>query len=184
MKKNTALFVVSAFMLVLVIVGAFIKIPLLSVPFTLQVMFVNLVAMILPKRYTLLTMGSYLVLGLIGIPIFAQGGGFWYVLNPTFGYIIGFLVGAFIASSFLDKFGRNSFKNYGIATFINLFIIYLFGLVYLYIILVMYKGKPLGISNIFLIGFTPFILMDIVTCVVSVIVANRLNKIMSDRNYF
>ncbi len=172
--------VLSSLMLCLIILGAFIKIPTPYVPLTLQVMFVNLIALILPRRYSLLTTGSYLILGIMGLPIFAKGGGVSYILNPTFGYIIGFVIASFLSSLFLDSFGRNSIKNYTIATVINLFIIYILGLSYIYLILNIYMGNTMGIVKIISIGFTPFILGDMLTCSVSVVVADKLRPMLKN----
>jgi biotin transporter BioY len=77
-------------------VGAFIKIPLPYVPLTLQTLFVMLAANLLGPKYGSLSQGIYLALGLIGLPIFAQGGGPGYIFQPTFGYLVGYPVGAFI----------------------------------------------------------------------------------------
>ena len=69
-------------------VGAFIKIPIPVVPFTLQFLFTILAGLLLGARLGAVSMGAYAFLGLAGLPIFAEGGGFWYVLKPSFGYIL------------------------------------------------------------------------------------------------
>ncbi len=176
--RSVSYIAVSAIFVVLITIGAFIKIPIPYVPLTLQVMFVNLAALILNKRYALLATLSYMLLGLVGVPVFASGGGFQYIFNPTFGYIIGFVLGAFFASFYLDKFGRDSFKNYVVATIINLVIIYSVGVFYLYLILNIYKGGSLGFMNFLSIGFLPFILGDIITCALSIMVSKKVNHIL------
>lgn len=65
-------------------VGAFIKIPLPIVPFTLQYFFCALGAMILGSKKGALSQSLYVLMGLIGIPIFTQGGGIQYIFNLTF----------------------------------------------------------------------------------------------------
>ena len=89
----------------LIAVGAFIKIPVPPIPFTLQTMFVVLAGLMLGGNMGGISALLYMILGLIGIPIFTGGGGIGYVLKPTFGYIIGFCVGAY-------AIGKISYKNF------------------------------------------------------------------------
>ena len=79
----------------LIAVGAFIKIPIPVVPFTLQYLFTMLAGLLLGSRLGTVSVLSYMLLGLAGLPIFSEGGGLWYVFKPSFGYIIGFAVGTF-----------------------------------------------------------------------------------------
>ena len=80
----------------LIAVGAFIRIPVPVVPFTLQYLFTMLAGLLLGPRLGTIAVGTYVLLGLAGLPIFTQGGGFWYVFQPSFGYLIGFCVGTFV----------------------------------------------------------------------------------------
>ena len=79
----------------LIAVGAFIKIPVPVVPFTLQYLFTMLAGLILGPRLGTISVAAYMLLGLAGLPIFTEGGGLWYVLKPSFGYIIGFCIGTY-----------------------------------------------------------------------------------------
>ena len=76
--------------------SAFFKIPIPPVPITLQAQVVLLGGMLLGPVNGALAVGLYLLLGLIGLPIFAGGGGLGYVLQPTFGYLLGFVGGAVV----------------------------------------------------------------------------------------
>ena len=87
----------------LIIVGAFIKIPIPNVPLTLQVMFTNLAGLVLGSRLGALSVLTYVLLGLAGIPVFTSGGGIGYVLMPTFGYLIGFIIGTFAAGRIVER---------------------------------------------------------------------------------
>lgn len=80
----------------LIAVGAFIRVPVPVVPFTLQYLFTMLAGLLLGPRLGTIAVGTYVLLGLVGLPIFTQGGGFWYVFQPSFGYLIGFCVGTFV----------------------------------------------------------------------------------------
>ena len=89
--------------------GAFIRIPIPMVPFTLQFLFTTLAGLLLGAKRGALSVLCYLILGLIGLPIFSDGGGIFYVLQPTFGYLIGFLAGAFITGWIAHKTDARSF---------------------------------------------------------------------------
>ncbi|MDY4173184.1 MAG: biotin transporter BioY, partial [Evtepia sp.] len=80
----------------LIAVGAFLRIPIPVLPFTLQFLFTTLAGLLLGPRQGTISVAAYLLLGLAGLPIFTEGGGFWYVLKPSFGYLIGFCVGTYL----------------------------------------------------------------------------------------
>ena len=92
-NQKTRELVLCALFTALTAVGAFIKIPVPVVPFTLQFLFTMLAGLLLGGRLGAISVGAYAVLGLLGLPIFTEGGGFWYLLKPSFGYILGFIVG-------------------------------------------------------------------------------------------
>lgn len=50
--------------------------------------------------------------GLFGLPVFAAGGGIGYIVRPSFGYLIGFVVAAFVTSFVVERSPRNSFRKY------------------------------------------------------------------------
>ena len=59
----------------LIAVGAFIRVPVPVVPFTLQYLFTMLAGLLLGPRLGTIAVGTYVLLGLVGLPIFTQGGG-------------------------------------------------------------------------------------------------------------
>ena len=87
----------------LVMVGAFIKIPTPIIPFTLQFLFVCLAGLLLGSKKGFLSVFIYAALGLAGLPIFTGGGGITYVLQPTFGYIVGFIICAYTTGLISEK---------------------------------------------------------------------------------
>ena len=82
-KITTREMTLCALFTVLTAVGAFIKIPIPVVPFTLQFLFTMMAGLLLGGRLGAASVGLYALLGLIGLPIFAEGGGFWYLLKPS-----------------------------------------------------------------------------------------------------
>ena len=102
-KITTKDMIMCALFTALIAVGAFIKVPVPVVPFTLQFLFTMLAGLILGGRLGAISVGLYAVLGLVGLPIFAEGGGIWYVLKPSFGYIIGFALGSLVTGLMVEK---------------------------------------------------------------------------------
>jgi len=85
-------------------VGAFIKIPMPMMDYiTLQFLFVIMSAMLIGSKRASLSMLVYILMGLVGFPVFAQGGGIAYVLKPSFGYIISFVLCAFVVGRLCEK---------------------------------------------------------------------------------
>lgn len=81
----------------LMIAGAYISIPFPLVPLTFQTAFAVLAGLVLGSRRGMFATAAYMVLGLIGIPVFNSGGGFQYVAKPSFGFIVGFIAAAGVA---------------------------------------------------------------------------------------
>jgi biotin transport system substrate-specific component len=78
-------------------VGAFIQIPLPPVPLTMQTLFVALAGALLGGYLGALSQVVYILLGVIGLPVFAGGkAGAGVLLGPTGGYLVGFVVGAYV----------------------------------------------------------------------------------------
>ena len=142
----------------LIAVGAFIKIPVPVVPFTLQYLFTMLSGLMLGSKWGLAAVGIYIALGLAGLPVFAQGGGIGYVLQPSFGYIIGFALGAFVAASFA-----------------GLFLVYFIGMLYYYLISKFYLNTPIGLWPLFLYCFILAVPGDIILSVLGAVLAKRID---------
>lgn len=175
MKIQTKDITKIALLVALIAVGAFISIPIGPVPFTLQNFFVFMTGLLLTPFYAGLTVFIYVLLGLIGVPIFAGfTGGFQTVLKPSFGFLIAFIIGA----AFISKFAQGE-KNFGktmVVLVIAEVIFYAIGLPYMYYILNVVMGNPMDISKVFAIGMIPFIIPDLAKAVVAAIIAPRILK--------
>src|SRR5690554_3290362 len=77
---------------------SFVRIPFYPVSFTLQTFSAMLAGLVLKKWPTVISQLFYLALRLLGLPVFTQGGGFGYVFNPTFGYLLFLPVLAYLVS--------------------------------------------------------------------------------------
>jgi len=162
---------------VLTMVGAWIKIPTQPVPFTLQFLFVALSGILLGARLGAASQALYVAMGLLGLPAFAKVGGFGYVLSPTFGYIIGFIVCAYIVGKLCENGELTIVKTF-ISTLLGIVVLYIFGVGYLFIINNLYLGKAMTFYQAISVGFLPTILFDIGKCTVISIIAPRLKKIL------
>ena len=77
--------------------GAYLMIPLPPVPVTMQTLFVILAGTLLGGYLGALSQVVYILLGVIGLPVFSGGkAGFGVLIGPTGGYLIGFVVGALV----------------------------------------------------------------------------------------
>jgi len=99
------IFGVSCFAL-LTALGALVRIPLpfTPVPITLQPFFVLLAGALLGKSRGVASQGFYIVLGIFGVPLFALwGSGISYLFGPTTGYLVGFIVAAYIVGNVAQR---------------------------------------------------------------------------------
>ena len=86
--------VLAALFIALITAGTFIRIPAGGDVYTLQFLFTLLAGLVLGKKIGTFAVGAYVLMGLIGIPVFASGGGPSYLFQPTFGYLLGFILQA------------------------------------------------------------------------------------------
>ncbi len=163
-KARTQSIVLCALFTALITVGAFIKIPIPPVPFTLQVEFVLLAGILLGAKLGSLSVWLYVFMGLVGLPVFTQGGGIGYVVNPAFGYLLGFGISAFVTGYIVHKASEPTYLRILLACFAGLGIAYASGMIYYYLISTLYLDKSVGlwwlIWNLFLIIVPKDIIMS------------------------
>lgn len=158
----------------LIAMGAFIRIPIPLIPFTLQFLFTMLAGLLLGARQGTISVGLYLLLGLIGLPIFSQGGGFHYLFHPTFGYLIGFLAATYVTARIAHRVRVPSFGRLLAANLVGLVIVYGIGLFYYYWISRLYLHNPVGLGTLFLYGFLLAVPGDIGLTILAAAAAKRL----------
>jgi len=165
-------------------VGAFIKIPTPLVPFTLQFLFCAYSGIFLGARKGLYSQVLYITIGLIGIPIFASGGGPTYILQPTFGYLLGFMTCAYVIGYVSQNFTNITFFKLLSATLLGLCFVYLFGVAYLYLIINFYLHKQMTISAAISVGFLPYITADLILSILVALTAVRILPILQKNGYY
>jgi len=174
-RSKTAMLCMCAVFTALTAVGAFIKIPVPIVPFTLQYLFTMLAGLLLGGKYGAASVGAYVVLGLIGLPIFAEGGGFYYVLKPSFGYLIGFIIGAYVTGRIANKTNTPSLPRLLAANFAGLGIVYLAGMIYYYFCANFWiAGDGISLYSLFIYCFALAVPGDIALCILAAFLGKRL----------
>lgn len=98
--KNLSL---TALFAALTAAGAFLRIPAPAAPVTLQFFFTLSAGLLLGPKWGAASQLLYLLTGLLGLPVFALGGGFSYVLQPGFGFLLGLIPAAAVAGLLRKK---------------------------------------------------------------------------------
>lgn len=163
-KRNTVVTDAALVLAGAAVVGllAQVSVPLWPVPITGQTLGVLLVGAALGARRGAASLLSYMLLGLVGMPWFAQfTGGLAAVAKPSFGYIIGFIPAAYLIGYLSERrWDRSWWKavaGFGLASLIP----FVFGVPYLWAVLAL-AGKNIGFAGAMAAGFTPFIIGGIV----------------------
>ena len=163
-----------SFFVTLICAGAFIKIPVPVVPFTLQFLFTMMAGLLLGGKLGAASVGVYILMGLCGLPVFAEGGGFSYIFKPSFGYIIGFAAASYVTGVIANQVRNPGYKRLLAANFIGLFIVYIFGMAYYYLMSNFYLGSPIGLWPLFLYCFILAVPGDILLCILGAFLGKRM----------
>lgn len=155
--------------------GAFITIPIGPVPITLQSLFVLLSGIILGSKKGMLSQVVYLLLGLMGLPIFAGfSGGLGQLVKPSAGFLFGFISAAYYTGKFSEKKGTT--KNLSIAVITGTVVMYAIGIPYMYYVLNIILAKNLNIVQVLNMGMLLFIPGDAIKAVIAVFIGKKLKN--------
>ena len=133
-----------------------VTIPLPLIPMTGQTLAIGIVATILGSRYSTITVIVYLMLGLIGLPVFSHfTGGLGILFGPTGGYLIGFIPTAFLIGLWLEKTSYTYVQAF-MANMIGMCITLIFGAVWLKLI------TELSLHEAVATGIFPFLPVGII----------------------
>ena len=158
----------------LLILSAKIKVDLYPVPMTLQPLAVLMIAMLCGRNISVAAVSLYLFQGMLGIPVFAYGGGLPYLLGPTGGFLFGFLFASMIIGELADRgWGKQNFKSV-FAMLTGLMVIYAFGIFQLSIL----KGFDFAIIN----GLKPFIVGDLYKLILAALILPQIWKLVNKVN--
>lgn len=170
MKLSIREQILAAVFAAVIAIFAQITIPLGLVPLTLQTFIVGVVASLLGSRVGTWSVLIYLLLGAIGLPVYAGGSsGIGALFGPTGGYLISFLVAAFVIGKFIEK-TNSSFLSVVVANTIGTIIPLFIGTVWLK------YAVAISFTQAFAQGFVPFILAGVIKTIAASIVVVILYK--------
>ncbi len=158
------------FGLALLILGSYLSfnLPITSVPFTLQVLFLFLISLYFSPLETFYIVLAYLILGGLGLPVFAGGkGGLNALFGPTGGYLFGFLISG-VTIAFVKKYSEI------LALLIGIIFIYLLGSIWLTF------SIKISFSKAITIGVLPFIPYDLLKGIIVYVLWQRLKKYLKN----
>lgn len=158
--------VLSGLMAALTAIGAFIYLPLpiSPVPVTMQLFFAFLAGGLLGKKYGAISQIIYLLLGMVGLPVFAGGtGGIGILFGPTAGFLF-----AFPPVAYLAGLGANTLRKRYLYLTLGVIIMYIMGITGLMLI------TEITFNQALLTGALPFIPGDIVKISLAGYLINRI----------
>ena len=168
-KVNVQDLAYTALGVALMTVCSWIQIPM-TIPFTMQTFAVVAVAGLLGPWRGLTAMAVYMLLGVVGVPVFAGfHSGIGVLLSATGGYILGFLFTALITGLLIRKFGR-SVLSLVLSMVAGLAVCYLFGT--LWFCYVYATGYSLGAAVMMCV--VPYLLPEVVKIALAVLVIRRV----------
>ena len=133
----------------LLAVSAKVNIPFWPVPFTMQTFVVLILGIAYGSKLGFATGLLYLTEGAIGLPVFATGSGFAYLIGPTGGYLFGFAIAMLLVGILAERGFTKTFRHMIYVMLVGELIIFVLGLIWL--------AKFTGWQTSIQVGFVPFI---------------------------
>ncbi len=162
----------------LIAVGAFIKIdiplPMYTMHFTLQWFFVLMAGFLLGKKLATISVVVYLCIGLVGVPVFAAGGGPAYIFRPGFGFLLGFALAAYIIGALTDAVKKFHSVALLLPAMAGLVAYYTVGAIYFYCINNFYVHTPVTWSVVVVNYCLITVIPDMILCVSAATFAIKL----------
>ncbi len=146
-------------------VGAFVRFPVLHATVTLQFFFTAMAGLLLGARLGALSQALYVLLGLLGLPVFAAGGGFGYLFQPTCGFVLGLIPAAWV----IGKLAHGSLTplRAALACAAGLAVLYAVGLPYLALIVRVYQNSSVSagaLAAAYMLPYLPGDLCKVAAC--------------------
>ena len=175
--KKAHVYAIPAIGAALIAVLAQISLPIGPVPFTLQNFAIGLIATVFRPREAVLSVGLYLLLGAIGLPVFAGGGaGFQALVGPTAGYLWFYLIYS----------GLTSFLTNSDSSFVRIFLANLLGdtLVFVGGIIGLHSLAGVPFEKALVVGVFPFIIPDFGKLLAISFISRPLLQRLKNQAYF
>lgn len=140
----------------LLIASAKVHVPFWPVPMTMQTFAVLVIGMTFGPRLGAATVVLYLLEGAVGLPVFAgtpaKGIGIAYMVGPTGGYLVGFVVAAYLAGTLAMRGWDRKPLQTAFAMVLGMAVIYVLGVAWL--------STLIGVAKALQFGVAPFLLAD------------------------
>lgn len=165
-----------AICITLLCISAYLSFPLPFTPtmVTAQTIIINVIALLLTPKHAFITVLLYIVMGLLGLPVFSGGtSGLAKILSPSGGFILAFLVAAPMMSLLKLKFGIGFKRCLIITTLVGMPIIYLIGGVWM-----SFVGQ-IGFVAALNAAVLPFIIGDVLKCIIASLLVLKLENVPS-----
>ena len=159
--------------MILLTLSSKISIPFYPVPMTLQTLVVYFIAASMGMVGFYSTF-IYVVLGTLGLPIFANGGGIGYIFSPTFGFLYGMVVAAFFISFIFNKEVSTNLIKLSLIIFIGALIIFLCGLSHL--------SFFIGFEQAVTVGLIPFLYSEFLKILLAIAIIFGLIQRVNSKN--
>jgi biotin transport system substrate-specific component len=158
-----------------------------GVPITLQTFFAVLTGAILGSRLGSIAMIVYAIVGFVGVPVFAKfGAGPSTVISPTFGFIVSFILTAYVVGKIVEK--KKSVSIFVIASLVGMAVNYLVGTNWMYVAYKLWFAPPEGISAVsYKMAWLWMVVplpKDIILSVLAGLMAFRLEKTVLSKGQF
>lgn len=166
--------VLAALFAALTAIGAFIQVPLGFTSITLQVLFTCLAGVLLGPKWGAISQIVYVVLGLVGLPVFTQGGGLGYLVKPSMGFLFGLILLAW-AVGMLTRTDCSPLRVV-LACVVGEAAMYAVALPYMYAVFDLYMGMEKSVTDVIYGGMLVYLPGDAVKIAVTVLVSGPLLK--------
>ncbi|MGB8002183.1 MAG: biotin transporter BioY [Anaerobacillus sp.] len=152
-----------------------------GVPITLQTFFAILAGLLLGSRLGAISMTVYTLVGFAGAPVFAQfTGGPGILLKPTFGFILSYILVAYIAGKIVESKSKPTMRTFMIASFVGFILNYVLGTNYMYYAYKLWADAPegftYGMAWLWMVAPLP---KDIILTVVAAVISPRVYHAVS-----
>ena len=162
---------------VIMAICSWISIPM-AVPFTLQTFGVFMAVGVLGGKRGSLAVLIYILLGAIGVPVFAGfSGGIGVILNTTGGYIVGFLFSALVMWGMEALLGRKPVIQI-ISMVVGLIVCYALGTAWFMVVYARNTGA-VGLGTVLGWCVIPFIIPDLVKIALAFVLSRKIRKYVS-----
>ena len=146
-----------------------LTIPFPIVPSTAQPLAIGLLGTVLGKKYGFIAAGLYVLMGAIGIPVFAgMNGGIGVIFGQTGGYILTFPIAAFLIGYYIEKIGDQP-VHVMTANLIGTALILIIGTIRMRFVIEVSWAAAFGF------GIAPFIITQPIQAIVAALIGRKIN---------